>query len=411
MYQDKVNPSLASNPRPGHLAHSCKICYCALVDTCHSLPSRVVRTSVHKTKIVMEGNITAVLSSKNYSFIRTQDVVFAVFYAVIVLPGVIGNGIIIAIVRKTRSMHTTTNYLLMNLAVADLLTLLLCPGLYDFALTSVCLQGFSGDLICKLFVGNAIVPITINVAVLTVCTIAVERYLALVKPFKTKLRISKESVKYVIALLWLLAVLSCIPDIQANTFDIVSSKYPCKRPWSLDEYFLHKPFIIFTCVCFGFISSLILLLCYFEIIRGLYVTKTICSESTITEEERQAKKQLARLLIWLTMVFALCSLPFAIFFIFLTSADIKTVQDNYNTLYLLHRGCRFFLFSNSFFNPILYALQSSNYRDGFKEIFSFKFKFLKPIRKYSINDSTFTQSEGIASLNWNAHAVNMQTDM
>ena len=309
-------------------------------------------------------NTTSLLHNEHF-FI--QDIIFATLYSFIMLLGVTGNCIVITIVRKTPSMHTTTNYLLTNLAVADLLTLLLCPGLYDFALTSVRLQGFSGDLICKLFAGNAIVPITINVAVLTVCTIAVERYLALVKPFRS-LRISKEAVGYVLAVLWVLAVLSCIPDIQANTFDIMSSKYPCKRPWSLDEYFLHKPFIIFTCVCFGFISSLIILWCYFEIIRGLYFTKTICSESTITEAERLEKKQLARLIVWLALVFAICSLPFAVFFMFLVFADSSTVQNNYETFFILHRISRFLLFSNSFCNPLLYALQSSNYRDGLKGI-------------------------------------------
>ena len=299
-----------------------------------------------------------------------QDLAFTTLYCVIVLLGVIGNVVVITIVRKMPSMHTTTNYLLMNLALADLLTLLLCPGLYDFALTNVRIQGLSGHVICKLFAGNAVVPVTINVAVLTVCTIAVERYLALVKPFRN-LRLTKDTVGYVIALLWLIALLSCVPDIQANTFDIQSNKYPCKRPWSLDEYSLHKPFIIFTCVCFGFVSSLVLLACYFEIIRGLYFTKTICSESVGTEAERKAKKQLASLLIRLTVIFIVCTLPFSIYFMFLTFLGANFVQDNYEKLYIIHRLARFLLFSNSFCNPLLYALQSSNFRDGFKRIFKF----------------------------------------
>ena len=325
------------------------------------------------------------------TFLTTQDIVFAVLYVIIIVPGVVGNGIIITIVRKTSSMHTTTNYLLTNLAVADFLTLLLCPGLYDFALTKVRLQGFTGDLICKLFAGNTIVPITINVAVLTVCTIAVERYLALVKPFRSNLRINEDNVKYCIALLWILGLLSCIPDIRANTYDITSSKYPCKRPWSLDEYFLHKPFIIFTCAGFGIVSSLTLFICYFEIIRGLYFTRTICSESTITEVERRAKKQLARLVIWLAVIFAACSLPFAIYFFFLVSTDIRTVQENYETLFVLHRISRFLLFANSFFNPLLYALQSSNYRDGFKVICNLRVHCCKPFEQNAVYDVSLTR--------------------
>ena len=333
---------------------------------------------------------TTTPSGQQGSFFATQDILFAAFYAAIVFSGVIGNGIIITIVRKTPSMHTTTNYLLMNLAVADLLTLLLCPGLYDFALTKVRLQGFLGDVICKLFAGNAVVPITINVAVLTVCTIAVERYLALVKPFRN-LRLTKDSVGYVIALLWLIALLTCVPDIQANTFDIESNKYPCKRPWSLDEYYLHKSFIIFTCVCFGFLSFLIIFICYFEIVRGLYFTQTICSETSASETERHEKKQLARLLIWLAIIFAVCSLPFASFFLYLISANHAAVLDKYETLYLLHRISRFLLFANSFFNPLLYALQSSNYRNNFRLLFKSKVRCCKPFETNAVQNISYRQ--------------------
>ena len=106
-----------------------------------------------------------------------QDVLLATFYTFIAVFGVVSDAIVITIVRRTLSMHTSTNYLLLKLAVADLLTLKLCPWdvQYDFALSNVNLQlkGITGDLIRKLFVGNAVVPITINVAVLNVCTIAV----------------------------------------------------------------------------------------------------------------------------------------------------------------------------------------------------------------------------------------------
>ena len=73
-------------------------------------------------------------SSNNFTvigrseFITSKDIAFATLYSFIVFFGIVGNGIVIAIVRKTPSMHTTTNYLLVNLAVADLLSLIFCPG-------------------------------------------------------------------------------------------------------------------------------------------------------------------------------------------------------------------------------------------------------------------------------------------
>ena len=323
------------------------------------------------------------MASNNSSFydngrLSSQDIAFAVMNSFIIIVGVPANCIIVTIVRKTPSMHTTTNFLLMNLAVADLTTLLFYPGMYDFALNKVGLHKTLGDFLCKFFVGNALVPITMNVGALTVCTIAVERYLAMVKPFHTGLRLTKRRVPYVVAFLWVFAVLSCIPDFMTNTInqDPLSS-YPCTRPWSLDEYSHHKAFIIYTGICFGFIPCTIVVVCYFEIFRGLFITNTICSTpaygpSNHALEDRRSKKQLFKLLVSLTILFTVCTLPFFSFFIYLTAIDKTTLADNRELLYFFHRVVRFFLNANSFFNPVVFAFQSSNYREAFKGIFCCK---------------------------------------
>ena len=325
----------------------------------------------------MAPNSTAV-NSNSYS--TGQDIAFAVMYSFIVIIGVPANSIIITIVRKTPSMHTTTNYLLMNLAVADLVTLIICPGMYDFALKKVRLDKTLGDLICKFFAGNAVVPITINAAALTVSAIAVERYLALVKPFYTRFRLSKKRVPRVVAFIWTLAILSCIPDLITNTTEPnYHSTYPCKRPWSLDEYFHHKGFIIFTGVVFGVGPCIIIFFCYFGIFRGLFITETICTSpvgpelsSNAALEDQRSKKQLFKLLLWLMILFCVCTLPFSIFFIYLTTIDGTTIVSNRECLFVVHRTVRFLLTANSFCNPLVYAFQSSNYREGFKRIYCCK---------------------------------------
>ena len=303
-----------------------------------------------------------------------QDVAFAVMYSFIIIVGVPANCIIITIVRKTPSMHTTTNYLLMNLAIADLTTLMFCPGIYDFSLNKVHFDKTLGDFICKIFAGNVVVPITIRAAALIVGTIAVERYLAMLKPFRAELRLSKQRVPFVVAFLWILAVLTCIPDFMTNTIDTdPRSTYPCKRPWSLDEYGDHKGFIIFVTVYSELIPCIVVFFCYFEIFRGLFITNTICpareGPSNQALEDHRSKIQLFKLLAWMTTLFCVCTLPFALFFIYLTSSDKTTVAANREVLFFVHRMVRFLLIANSFCNPLVYAFQSSNYRQGFKSIF------------------------------------------
>ena len=116
---------------------------------------------VHQNMSANNSNNLSKTVSNSTNGITSGDIVFATLYSFIVFFGVLGNGIVIIIVRKTPSMHTTTNYLLMNLAVADLLSLLFCPGFYDFALRNVRLQKTIGDFVCKVFAGNAVLSITV----------------------------------------------------------------------------------------------------------------------------------------------------------------------------------------------------------------------------------------------------------
>ena len=258
----------------------------------------------------------------NNSHISGQDIAFAVMYSFIVIIGVPANWMIVTIVRKTPSKHTTTNHLLMNLAVADVTTLLLCPGMYEFSLNKMRLDKTLGDFLCKFFVGNALVPITINVGALT------ERYLALVKPFNTEIILAKRRVPRVFAFLWVFAVLSCIPDFMTNTIAEPDRRsiYPCKRPWSLEEYFYHKGFIIYKCVFFGIIPCMLVSFCYFKTFRELFSTNTICPTPTSGPRsealgDQRSKKQVFKLLVSLTLLFIVCTLPFSLFFIYLTAIE------------------------------------------------------------------------------------------
>ena len=99
-------------------------------------------------------------------------------------------------------MHTTTNYLLMNLAIADFLTLLFCPGFYDFALHKFQVSGTLGDIFCKFIAGNAIVCVSFDASVLTLCAIAMERYLGIVKPFNKRWALTKKNVNFIILAIW-----------------------------------------------------------------------------------------------------------------------------------------------------------------------------------------------------------------
>ena len=314
-------------------------------------------------------------SSNNFTFtgpnecITSKDIAFATLYSFIVLFGIVGNGIVITIVRKTPSMHTTTNYLLVNLAVADLLSLIFCPGFYDFALNNVKLTQTVGDIVCKVFAGNAVLSVTVLESIFTLTVVAVERYVSLVKPFNTSARLKKENVGYAIATTWILASIICLPGFLSNNYDKHSREYPCNRPWTLNKLAPSKKTYILTfCFMCMITPTLVILFCYFSILHGVHFKKNICREIPGNVAEEKSKKRLLKLLVSLAVTFVVCCFPFAVFFLYVCLISQSTLHQDYDTLYLVHRSVRFLLILNSFVNPLLYAAQSSNYRQAFRRL-------------------------------------------
>ena len=291
----------------------------------------------------------------------SQDIVFATLYSFMVFFGVVGNGVVIAIVRKTPSMRTTTNYLLLNLAVADLLTLLLCPGIYDFALNSLRINSTLGDIVCKLFTGNAVVCITFDASVLTLCVIAVERYVAIVKPFKSSSwNISSKNTKLVIVVIWILSFILSFPDSLWTMYKKdPSSRYPCTRPWTLEQESTVKAYIIAHCLVMIVFPSILISFCYLSILK---VLKWDLSDPAIDEAEKNSMKRLLKLLVSLAAAFCALCLPFACFFMYVTAITDVQIKQDFVQLFLAHRIVRLLIFFNSFINPLLYAAQSANYR-------------------------------------------------
>ena len=315
---------------------------------------------------------------KKYS-VETIDIAFGVVYSLFVFIGVLGNSLVITVVRQNKSMHTTTNCLLVNLAVADIVTLVSCPRTFSFAFYPIHPTGTTGDFICKFFTGNAVVSTAIACSVLTLTVLATERYHALVKPMRTRLRLSKENVGKLIAVLWLLALGISVPDYVANRYSVQYGRCIC--PFSLEMANDLSEHVLCTLFFLGCVPFFVLTFCYFQIIRGLFIKNTICSQKN-TANDRRAKKRLAKLLLSVTLVFYVCYIPYAIFLSYVAVERFENLVKHQETLSVVLRAFELLVTCSSCLNPIIYAFQSSNYREGFRRIF-WKSSVVDPSRKLS----------------------------
>ena len=53
-------------------------------------------------------------------------IIYSVAYTIIMIVAIVGNLMVVAVVVRTKSMHTVINYFIVNLAIADIMVALIC---------------------------------------------------------------------------------------------------------------------------------------------------------------------------------------------------------------------------------------------------------------------------------------------
>ena len=260
------------------------------------------------------------------------------------LFGVIGNFLVIRIVHKTPEMHSVTNYLLANLAVSDVMSIL---ALWPWMVCTT--NGFMKEMENYCWI-SVFAYINVAVSSVTLTVLAVERDHALLKPLRPGLRLTTEKVKKTIAVIWIFGVIISLPCVfqkykaREIQFCIVTSKA---------FFFLFSVVIIYLpCAVFIF--------CYGSLIKGLYFDRTICVMNAEIQDDRITEKRR------LVITFLLATVNFIAgqgsTILFQSLVHTGAIRENIVVETIL---C-FLFFCSPCLNPVLYAFRSTSFQQGFK---------------------------------------------
>ncbi|XP_020619131.1 neuropeptide Y receptor type 1-like [Orbicella faveolata] len=306
-----------------------------------------------------------------YNSLSPFNVALVVLYSIIVVVGLAGNSLVIAIVCKTRSMFTPTNILLANVAAADIISLLWCPIPLVIGLSGTNISGETADYICKFFTGYSVTCITVPVTFLSLMILAVERFHAIVKPFNSALALTNNRMGFVIAFIWIMAAALSLPGFIYSKYDEQLGR--CLDPWTLEKAgSVQWLFVMQLGLSFPF--SCCLFYCYFQILKGIFINRTVCSAETASSRQSNVKekRKLALISFTVTVAYHLCYLPFLVFELYTAFQPYQAILDNYEDFYKVYRVVGFVMYVNSCLNPFFYGFQSSNYRKNFIRLFTRK---------------------------------------
>lgn len=295
-----------------------------------------------------------------------------VAYAIIMLMSLIGNFAIVLVIYKTPRLRTTTNFLIANMAVSDLLLPLFAmprtmTAVY-FGANRWMIAGSFGLVTCKL--AALFQDVSTAVSTQSLVLIAADRYYNVFSPIKAAV-MSFKAVKITISLVWFNAVLLHSPYFYIYRIYVRDGKAYCLLNWSPpfpDDNQAQKIyfvllyiflFILPLCTIASLYSAVILRLKRHQV-PGQHLNE---NARKLREKRNRAVLQLSVVIV---IVFVLCWTPFT------TYAFLKFFKWNLpfcgsqHTVFIVY----FVAHSISAINPCVYFLFSSSYRQGLKEVFS-----------------------------------------
>ncbi|XP_006817255.1 prolactin-releasing peptide receptor-like [Saccoglossus kowalevskii] len=296
-------------------------------------------------------------------------VALIVSYSVIIICGLLTNLFVCFVLICKYSSLVKKNYIFLNLAVADMLLIVLCA---PFTLVYVVLDSWVfGDAMCH------ILPLLQSVSVFTstfsLTSVAVDRHNFVFRPLGEFTSTFRCTVS--ISVIWTMAILLSIPmGVNNTTITVEISQIDhvvsiCSENWpyeySRTAYTIAMFFIQFV------IPVIIMCILYARIsvkIRNR-VTPNTSSESlqverVLKEEKRNRKVNFILLLI--IVLFAVCWLPINIFNI-LCDIYFHTVNNRYFTI--SYAVCHMTAMSSASLNPILYGWTNEYTRNEAKAVF------------------------------------------
>ena len=279
-----------------------------------------------------------------------QDIVSRTIFSILILTNVVGNSLVILVIMRSRSMKAPLNYLVLNLAAADLTAgVFLAPSLM-LDPTTTYPPGLTGEVLCRLFTSTYLCAVGLGSSVFSLVFIAFERYHAIMKPLNIRHRIAIKKLKIFIPACWIISAILWSPELYVWELD--NGELVCR---------LNKqtPMIkvLYTCQLFdaGLFPTAIMLALYSRVIRRLWFEKD--ANSVTLQAVRRSRKKITRTTLVLSAIYAICWLPDSVRHILEVyyPSHISFSSTSSNVFHCL-------ILLNSTVNPFIYAFQFPNFK-------------------------------------------------
>lgn len=249
-------------------------------------------------------------------------------------------------------MRTPFNYLLVNLAVADIVYPSFVLLHFIVSLMIISADEMPGNAICMFLSKTAWTGAIAGV--ITMVVIARERYNTIVHPHRDRGKLTTRNLKVIIPCTWIFAVIFMMRGLILQGFGKELAVRSCEHFWTNQKLSMANSLIWLTFIC---ISFLLIVGWYSTVVYTLWFKHRGDNEVANQQGVLKVRKRVTMMVLIVTAMFEICWITDTILHIIVK----KLISDEIliaHTVMMLNSGV----------NPFVYALLSQRFRQKMKEM-------------------------------------------
>nr|6CMO_R Chain R, chimera protein of Soluble cytochrome b562 and Rhodopsin [Escherichia coli] len=280
-----------------------------------------------------------------------QFSMLAAYMFLLIVLGFPINFLTLYVTVQHKKLRTPLNYILLNLAVADLFMVLggftstlytSLHGYFVFGPTGCNLQGFFATL------GG-------EIALWSLVVLAIERYVVVCKPM-SNFRFGENHAIMGVAFTWVMA-LACAAPPLAGWSRYIPEGLQCSC--GIDYYTLkpevnNESFVIYMFVVHFTIPMIIIFFCYGQLV---FTVKEAAAQQQESATTQKAEKEVTRMVIIYVIAFLICWVPYASVAFYIFTHQGSCFGPIFMTI------PAFFAKSAAIYNPVIYIMMNKQFRN------------------------------------------------
>ena len=288
--------------------------------------------------------------------------------ALLMAVTLVGNSLVIWVFKRNPALRTNMNYFVINMVASDLLyPFVLLPRQLVFTWLGhkrILVGGNMGDFLCKL--SPLAVHMSAAVSIQSLVLIAVERYIAVAHPLKSKLIFSPRRRAILITVTWVAAMLIHSPYWFIYRLETRCETRYCVKDWIpwFDTRTANSIYEKILCIFLTYIPLLSISILYTFLALSLKKVKApgVYVDNRLDIGRRKRNRRITKMSACIVIAFALSVLPLAVYI------TIKRLVAGIPHRLILVYVVLHLAWANSAVNPWILFYFCGNFRRGLRGV-------------------------------------------